>query len=111
MGLGVLSPFRQINRENAHAAPVLLDRRRLFTPSNVRGAARRFLRVIATDTRRFRRAMRRDIHRAFVVLRCPSKITVTSALHDCLRHGEPHVRTETFRMEKIHIPATGQQES
>src|SRR5215470_3690330 len=49
--------------------------------------------------------------RAFVVPLRPSKIAVTSALHDCLRDGEPHVGTKTFRIEKLCISAAGQQES
>jgi len=47
----------------------------------------------------------------FVLLQRISKITVTGALHDCLRYGEPHVGTKTFCMEKIRIPVTCQQES
>lgn len=63
MGIGVLTPLRQINRNNAHETPALLDRRRLFATSNVRRAARRFFKVIATDKGRFRRAMRLNLQR------------------------------------------------
>lgn len=63
MGLGLLSPFRLVGRQNAHDTPVLLDRRQLFRTSNLRGAARRFLSIVSTDARRFRRAMRLNLQR------------------------------------------------
>src|SRR5712691_6026226 len=47
----------------------------------------------------------------FALLQRISKITVTGALHDCLRPGELHVGTKTFCMEKIKISATCQQKS
>src|SRR5205085_8932794 len=45
----------------------------------------------------------------FVLLQRVSKITVTGALHDCLRPGELHVGTKAFCMRKIRT--TCQQES
>src|SRR5438045_1560102 len=46
----------------------------------------------------------------FALLHRIPKIAVTGALHDGLRHGEPHIGTKTFCMEKIRIRATSQQE-
>jgi hypothetical protein len=45
-----------------------------------------------------------------ILLQHISKITVTGALHDCLRYGEPHVGTKTFCMEEIRVsknPSSG----
>src|SRR5262249_58680664 len=61
-----------------------------------------------TTTLSSRRASR---DRTFVLLLLPSKITVTGALHDCLRDGQSHVGAKTFRMEKICISVARQQES
>jgi hypothetical protein len=59
MGIAVMAPFRQVSRDNAHAARAAVSKRQLFSKSNLRQAAPRFFRLIACNKRQFCRELRR----------------------------------------------------